>query len=232
MITLQRPVKLPLAAIRLWWHHVPLRGTMKKLILILFTILIMPWGCASLMMLPSQPIIVSQPPEVLPEGKLSIGLVRLERPLNFGKNYNETFLRDLADSLDTGMQSACKLITPDVSVFQAVPDSPDVDVLLIPTNVYFEMGKSKYSVEVTISMDVIMKIKGRTGKKGILIEAVGRPGGPRPKRQINIGGATWGLIGSKIKGDSHERAINYGLFNFSIKFAEKVESRVSKIKPS
>ncbi len=80
-------------------------------------------------------------------------------------------------------------------------------------------------------MEVRMRAKGQSGEKGILIEAVGRPGGPRPKRQINIGGETWGLIGSKISGDSHERAINYGLFNFSIKFAEKVQSRVSKLNP-
>ena len=185
-------------------------------------------GCVSNMLIPIHPLLVSETPSVSPDGSISIGLVKLQRPLDLGEKYGDVFSAHLAQALDNGMLAACKLVSSNVQVFERMTQNHDVDILLIPTNPFFEIGKRALGIKATLSMDVRVINKGEAKERGFLAEVSGYPNKARPKRQVKINNIKYGLIGSKVDGGSAEKAINSALFSFSIEFAQKVSKLVSQ----
>jgi hypothetical protein len=180
------------------------------------------------MVVPRVPMVVSEPPATQVSAQPSIGIVLLPRPLVSESLYDERALGALADALDVGMVDACRLVSANVRVFDAEPKNADVDILLIPTNPFFQIGKGGYGTQVTLSMDVRIFFAGQKKERGMLVEAVTGPGADRPKRQVKIADKTYGLIGAKVTGSAIERAINKALFTFSVQFAQKLDSRAKR----
>ncbi len=198
----------------------------KLFIYISLSLLLLFPSCASRIIIPQTPLIISEPPSRNPGGSVSVGLVKLKRPLELGEKYGLSFSNQLAGAIDNGMALGCELSTSRVEIYKTQPNNPDVDILLVPENPFFEIGKGALSVEATISMDVKVIIKGQNKERGFLVEATGEPGQARPKRKVKISNLDYGLIGSKVLGNPAERAINDALFSFSIEFAQKISKLV------
>lgn len=198
---------------------------MKKHLLLLFALILAAGGCASTIEVGKNPLIVSQPAESPKRLPVTIGLVKLQRPLATEQKFDEPFPLHLANAIEAGMLAACRLVDPQASL---VAPGADVDILLIPSNPFFEVSQGTYDVEVTLSMDVRVIQKGDKNERGFLVESVGLPGPARPSREVELLGARWGLIGSRIPRSKLERAINQALFDFSVQFAEKTARRTER----
>jgi hypothetical protein len=182
-------------------------------------------GCASSVHVAKTPLQVSHFPDQPLTSPVSIGVVRLPRPIQVGHGFGSHFEEQLAESMENGMLTACRLINP-MARFLETSEPGQVDWMLVPSNPFFETGKSGYSVKVTVSVDVEVIRRGCEKPIGMLVEATGTPGGPRPAGEAEILGRRFGLIGWKNTGTPIERALNHSLFEFSLHFAEKLESRI------
>lgn len=184
-------------------------------------------GCASPVHVARYPLRISEPPASPPALSVSIGLVRLARPLSFDQPFDERFLALLADGLENGMLQACRLVDPGARLLSA-DQIGNTDLVLIPANPFLEVGRGTYGPEVTLSMEIRLIQKGQEGEKGILVEVDGHPGPARPHRQVELLKTRYGLIGERIVGSQVERAVNNALFDFSVTFAEKVARRADR----
>lgn len=201
---------------------------MKKNVLILIPILLLALlGCKPVLYMTDQPLVVSKQPDAPVRLPVTVGLVKLKRPLKLSTVFYESFPAELAATLENGMLTACRIVDPGARLYDS-PKDADVDILLVPTNPYFEVGHSTYDVQVVISLELMVHQKGDSTTRGILVEVTGDPEGRRPLEEVELFGIKYGLIGGIAPGSKLERALNYGLFNFSVEFLRKLTFRAHK----
>ena len=184
-------------------------------------------GCAKGTFVPTHPIHVSTRTSESPEVGVRIGIAKINLANESKKGDRSEFISDLVVALENGMLEACRLIDP-MANFATPENAGNFDMFLQPDNPYFEVEKTTYGFSVLLSMEVRLAQKGQDRERGILIDAKGNPIGHRPHAMLTLFGNKFGMIGIRIPGSPLERAINDALFNFSMKFAQKLEKRVER----